>query len=295
MLEKPVFIVGLHRTGSTLVKNMLDLNSQLAMLPEELHLWDPYPWANVFIDKCKKMKLTENSEREKIFDMIFSKKFYGSFWKKIDEYPIDRKRVIRKLNEIGNTITCKDIINIIFLEYLTNENKRRIGVKYPLHIKKIDLLTEWYPDCKIVHLTRDCRAIYASKIKDEFSRSMKTRFHFFSVFLDIFTLVRVIVEYNWSKLIHIYHRNENNYYLLKYEELVSDPLNVLHKLCNFLDIPFESDMLYPSGKPSSYTHTVKTGFDKERACAWKGHIKWWEESIINIFASPSLRIFGYEV
>jgi len=295
MIERPVFIVGLHRTGSTLVKNMLDLNSQLAMLPEELHLWDPYPWADGFIDNCKKMNLTENSVRKKILDMLFSKNFYGSFWKKIDEYPIDRKRVIRKVNEIANNITCKDIINIIFLEYLKNENKKRIGVKYPLHIRKIDLLREWYPDCKIVHLTRDCRAIYVSKVKDEFSRSLKKHYPFFSVFLDVFTLVRVIVEYNWSKLIHICHRSDKNYYLLKYEELVGDPLHALHKLCDFLDIPFESDMLYPSGKPSSHTHTVKTGFDKERAYAWRKYIKWWEENIINIFASQSLRIFGYEV
>lgn len=31
-LDKPIFVVGLHRTGSTLFKNMLNLNSEVAML-----------------------------------------------------------------------------------------------------------------------------------------------------------------------------------------------------------------------------------------------------------------------
>ena len=65
----PVFIVGLHRTGSTLLKNMMDLNSEMCMMPEELHLWSPYPWRVDMTDICKEKNMDRN-EAKKFQDFV---------------------------------------------------------------------------------------------------------------------------------------------------------------------------------------------------------------------------------
>jgi len=294
MITKPVFIVGLNRTGSTLVKNMLDLNSEIAMVPEELHLWDPYPWANVVLNNCKKLDFQDKKNIVDFVEDLFSKKFYGSFWQNINNYDIDKNKILTDLQMTDeNRVNCKEIINLIFLNYLWKQKKKRIGVKYPIHISKISLLNQWYPDCKIIHLTRDPRAIYSSKSNDEFTKKLRNKYKKIEKIILIVTLIRTIFEYNWSRRIHIKHRKDENYMLLRYEDLISEPEKNIKKLCSFLEISFEQDMLFPSGKPSSHTNDRITGFDKNRIDVWKTKIHNWEIGLIDFFAKKSLDEFNY--
>lgn len=294
MNKKPVFIVGLNRTGSTLLRNMLDLNSSLAMIPEELHLWDPYPWANCVLSYCKNKDLSKKENRIIFLNLLFSKIFYGSFWEKIDSYNIDKQKIIDELEKIeDNELNYIDIINLLFNYYLEIRKKDRFGVKYPLHISRIDLLNKWYPDCKIIHLTRDLRAIYLSKKNDEFSTKIKEKYKRLNFFIDFFIFVREIAEYNWSRRIHIIYNKQDNYLLLNFEKLVTKPKETILDICKFLEIPFEEQMLCPKGKPSSFTKKISNRFDIDRINAWEKKIKPWERKLINIFASRSLREFGY--
>ena len=89
-IAQPIFIVSIYRTGSTLLRNILDSNPFIAMLPEEAHLWNPYPWRTDITQICKDLK--SQKDAEEFIEMLFSDKLYGPFWKKINRYPIDKKK-----------------------------------------------------------------------------------------------------------------------------------------------------------------------------------------------------------
>jgi hypothetical protein len=294
MLEKPIFIVGVHRTGSTLVKNMLDLNSEIAMLPEELHLWDPYPWAKVVLNYCKHLDFSNKKIIKSFVEELFSKTFYGSFWKNIDQYGLNKNKILSDLDTTTNKcVNCKEVLDALFNNFLENKEKKRLGIKYPIHISKISLLNTWYPDCKIIHLIRDPRAVYSSKSNDEFTKRMRMRYKRIEWLILLTTMIRVVFEYNWSRRVHTKYEKHENYILLKYEDLVSDPEEKIKDICEFLDVSFQENMLFPYGKPSSHSKDIVKGFDKSRINTWHKKIQKWEKNLVDLFANKSIKKFNY--
>jgi hypothetical protein len=85
----------------------------------------------------------------------------------------------------------------------------------------------------------------------------------------------------------------NNYYLSKFEALVSQPETSLRKLCAFLEIEFEAEMLDPPKVGSSYTQQDNSGFDKETLNRWQNYLKPWMKVWLRLWGSTYLREFGY--
>jgi len=301
---RPIFIVSIFRTGSTLLRNVLNANSFIAMIPEEVHIWNPYPWAFDVVALCKKYKISNEKDIEMLVDALFSEQIlYGAFWRKISRFRLKKEQVTEKAikiyKEFGE-ISCMDVVNLVFLEYLSNTDKIRIGGKNPVYGCNIELLNKLYPDSKIICLVRDPRAIYLSKTNDEFSRKVKTklRWKYLTVLFDFVTLVRIILEYTWLFRTCKRHRDDKNVnvILIRYEDIVTSPKDSIKKLCHFLDVPFEKNMLYVTGKPSSIDNkTIRKSIDPKSAYKWKKKIKPWQYLILTKILYKSIKWFGYPV
>ena len=83
------------------------------MIPEEPNLSNPYPWALNLLDHCKNLKLTDEQSKNDLIDFLFFKELYGSFWKKIDKYPISKQEVSKEIRD-SKIEKCIDIVKIIF-------------------------------------------------------------------------------------------------------------------------------------------------------------------------------------
>ncbi len=292
MKKPPVFIVGLHRTGSTLFKNMLNNNPEICMMPDELHLWSPYPWIVDLDDLCSKVRKIKNEELNNILNLFFSKKLSATFWKNIEEYKLDKDRILKNLRKM-NDVTCIDIATAIFEDYKEICGKEMWGAKYPVHIAGIKLLEKWYPKCKIIHLTRDPRGIYISKSNDEASRNRKKKYPYLAFFYDLFLIMFIGIEYSLSAHIHQKYKNKNNYLLVKYEDIMINPEGTMKEICKFLGVRYVPEMIYASGKPSSIDGKIKKGVDRKRAYRWKAVIKPWEKLLIDILTSKARKKLGY--
>ena len=248
--------------------------------------------AQIFFDFSFNLNFEKEEDKRKIIHILFSKKLIGGFWEQIENIDIEPEK-IQDLILKAKIDSNLDIIDCFFEYFLTKNNVERIGAKYPVFISDTNKLIRWHPDSKIVHLIRDPRAIYCSKRKDPFSKKIKEKYNFFSPLLDVITLLRLSFEYWLSYRIHKKYSAKEWYYLLRYEDVLRNPELELKNLCNFLEINFEKKMLYADGMPSSHTETIKKGFDKNRAYAWKYDIKKWEYKIINLLTAKSRKIFGY--
>lgn len=289
-LNKPIFIVGLHRTGSTLLKNMLNLNRNIAMATDEMDFSDP--WHRTFSDDFKEFDdLNNDWNVKKLVDFIYTGNIHGTFWKEYGSLDISQKEIFERVIKTDRSL--KNIITILLDEYRLKEKKVRVGVKYPLHFSRINILCDWYPDCKIIFLTRDPRAICASKVNDEETRRRKKKLRLLSPFIHYVTLLFFILEYNWSARVYQKYKNHSNFYKIRYEDLIINPDNYIKEICDFCEVGFYKNMLNAFGKPSSFTGKIKKGVNVSRVFRWEKRLHKFDKCLITFLTKKSMKILGY--
>ena len=291
-LLKPVFIIGLHRTGSTFLKNILNNNSKIAMATDEMDLSNP--WRTTFENQFARLKkMQKNDFPSRVVETIYNDDIQGTFWKDYRELNISKETVKQKFESSDGTL--KDLISILLDEYRKLENKQRAGVKYPLHFSRTHILKQWFPDARILFLYRDARAVCASKVNDEATRIRKKRAGPLSFLVHYGTWGVFIFEYIWSSYFFIKNREALNIHAVCYERLLLEPEKEIKQICDFCDIPFEKEMLTATGKPSSHTGKITSRLDRKRLSAWKNRINPFDIFLISLLTKKSMKKLGYEL
>jgi hypothetical protein len=215
-----VFILGRGRSGTTLMQTMLDANENVVLPIESrliVHLKQKYfnikVWTSDLLD-------------EFITDLYKDKKF-ARYWsvdpiilrKSIDRLPIDT---------LDFPLLCK----IVYLNYPSPFKKGKVillGDKNPIYSIFIKELVQVFPDAKFIHLVRDYRDNIASN-KKVFKRQsiaqLALGWRAYNIFIESFK-----------------KRLSNNFYTLKYEDLVSQPEVYVPQICKFLGLTFNPGML----------------------------------------------------
>ena len=279
MLRKPIFIIAIHRTGSTLLKNILNANSKVAMATDEMHIYVPFK--NSFGKQFKTFG-NLNTERnvDRLINFIYKGKINGTFWKEYIHLGIPPQKIKRSFMKTKRSLS--DLIAVMLYEYQLQQKKERAGVKFPLHFSRTKLLKKWFPDAKIILLHRDIRAVCASKLNDDATKRRKKRF---GIIVHYATLIAFVIDYIWQS--EFYLRNRNIFHLTDYDRLISKPKKNISDVCKYCEIEFENQMLNASGKPSSYTEILTNGFDKNRISNWKNSLNSFDRSLISILTKKS--------
>lgn len=292
-MKKPVFIIGLHRAGSTLLRNLLNANPELAIIPEEMHvLW---PWEkdlyDYYRDECKRNDGIEGRIKN-IVDSVYSEKIKGGFCREWGKLNIDKDKIIQDIRK--TEFSLKSIVEVFLRAYAQSEKKKRAGAKYIVHFSKAEKLFKWFPDCKIIHITRDPRAICSSKVYDEATCRRKKQYPYLKLFFHYGTIFYFIHEFNRSSQVYNIFRERDNYYLIRFEDLVSAPKKNLSKLCEFLELKFSEKMMHQKGKPSSYNRKMYCGFDVSRLFNWQKNMSKIDINIITLATKYGMKILGYK-
>ncbi len=288
-LDRPIFIVGLHRTGSTLFKNALDRNSSLAMASDEMQLEGP--WTRGFATRLARIREIDSADGlEQVMNLVWSAALPGSFWKDLRHSSLDRDAL--KIRIGGSDRSTRSVVAILLDAYRRERNRPRVGVKYPLHISRIQRLQLWFPDCKILHLTRDPRAILASKLRDEATRRRKARGFGIGAVVHHATMAVFLADYAWSGRVHRRMHGSPSYRLIRYEDLVARPREVLEGVCSFAGLEFQEEMLDTVGKPSSHSGDRPRGFDGSSVARWRTTLNRFDRHWITAWTTRSRRVLG---
>jgi hypothetical protein len=274
MLDRPVFIIALHRTGSTLLKNILNLNSELAMATDEMQLY--LPFLKSYAKQYATFSNLQNDDKLRgLVNFLFTQEIKGAFWKEYRKLGITQEDIFNSLKKTDRSL--KSVITVLLNQYRKLEQKKRVGVKYPLHFSKTSVLKDWYPDAKFILLNRDIRAICASKLNDEATQRRKIRFGFLIHYITLFIF---IVDY--VNLARYYSKNKLLFYKINYEDFIMRPDKELINLCTYCEIPYEEEMLDAIGKPSSHTGIVSKGVDEKRVSQWEHKLSKFDRKLIEL-------------
>ena len=297
MKPKYVFIVGLPRTGTKLLENVLrncpHINYESAGETHYVgHLITPG-------HKNQIKKIGDMSEDENVHNLVDY--FYTGtpnkgFWKHLkrdhsDKINVDRQKFLQEL--LASDRTEKGIYEVILRIHTTVTDKTILGDKTNSNLYHVAALVEWFPQAKIIHCLRDPRAILASQL----NKSKMPEFLPISPDHPLYKFEMVLyTTITWLYAIRLHRQYKKcypqNYHLIRFEDLVSEPGKSVRELCDFLDIEFDPKMLEPKQTGSSFARERIVGFDKQALSRWQNHLKPWMKIWMWALGKKYLREFG---
>jgi len=305
-MKSPIFIVGPHRAGSTLWHNLI------AMCPGVMRLTDPRflsDWRHKDF-RCFLRKfagdLSINRNVDNLVEVCFSKKdlpgLNSTFWRFKNIEAARDPELKRKIScQIKKSDRSLGAIARIFIEEITRfSGCERACVKFPVDIGHIPELLAWFPHCRIVHITRDPRAMAMSKTNDPSGTAISVlRYPRVAWLIRKLSSYLVIGQYRHAARVHRQFQHLINYRLVRYEDLLAEPEKTLRDLCKFIEVDFTEDMLHPEKgihehQPSSLTGKRQKGFDTSAAIRWQGAIPAFDKWMITILTKRSMRTLGYD-
>lgn len=200
----PVFIVGIPRSGTTLLSNMLNVLDGF-FFPDETHF---------FIQKSRYERHSNYFRKKVTFgEFYFSKR--RAYNKKLSI----QNDLINQFNQLSS---YKEKFEFILT--LKGSKNGVVCEKTPIHMDCIDEIKLIYPKARFILIIRDPRDVFNSLLKVEWNFMFPYRKR-----IELF-----------KKLISISHLE--NVSTIKYEDLISNPSQELIRLCDFLKITFDEKM-----------------------------------------------------
>ena len=265
MIKKPIIILGIGRSGSKLVQNILNKNNKVYICPE-MNFYSPYK-TNIF-------KVIQNIKKDKDYSINLIKKVFkikgktSSFIKTLDTESLEGK--ILKTNP-----DAKYFFSILVREKakIENPDATLIGAKFPFHFSFSSKFIKWYPNSKFIYLYRDPRAVLASELIMKSKISISSDFPISPINLinriqiNIYVFLQYFTYYRHLKALLNNDRWKNSK-LLKFEKLILNTDNTIHEMSEFCKIEYIAEMKEIAVYGSSF-HKKSKGFDKNTLNKWE--------------------------
>ncbi|MFC1529698.1 sulfotransferase [Gemmatimonadota bacterium] len=227
MTNCPIFIGGLQRSGTSLLRAIVGSHPQVALFQWDLPLWTQY------FDQYKHQDLGQTDNITKMIDDIFSDEKARDC-----HFDLEKDNVLRRISESNNTVTCGIIFQCILEEYAALAGRPRWGLKTPHNEFYADDIFAAYPNARMVQLIRDPRDVavsYQSYAGGAWKYSASEHISL------------------WQRSIELSRRHneryKEHYISVRYEDLVSDPETTVREVCATLALEFNSTMLETAGQP----------------------------------------------
>jgi len=280
-MAKPdhIFVVGLSRSGTSLMRNILNKAEEVAVGGESHFLKHWIGYQGFQREFARVADISTDAGAKQVVDYIYNLRSNSrrgrGFWGWLQEN-VDRELFLQRLLESDRN---EWILLDLLMEFYADGKPIR-GEKTPAHIHSAPVLLKQYPNAKIIHMFRDPRAIFVSTRGWQLTRAHVTLpyriLRHFPVFMtEIFVSFHVI--FTWLRVTQLHHqyqqRYPDNYYLCRFEDLVSNPEGALKKLCDFLEIEFTDNMLEISYQNSTVSsQQLSQGFDSSATSRWQKHM-----------------------
>jgi hypothetical protein len=273
--DRPVFVVGCPRSGTTILSLMIHAHPRLAIPPETRFLLKA--WRN----RQKFGDLSTRQDRRRLARACVRA---GS---RIRDLDLDQKQTRRAI--LAGPPTLGSAFGIVFQEFARAHGKARWGDKRPAYHQEVDVLLRLFPDAQIVHILRDGRSNVASLKR-----------------MPWWPYDSVGSMAAWAQAEYCARRDErrlptDTFHLLRYEELVSDPESVLRGLCDFLEEDFADSMLEPSEvahivpEHKTWHENTRGGVTAEQVESWRSGLEPWELGLMETVLRRPLLRHGYEI
>ncbi len=271
MEDRPIFIAGPDRSGTTLLYALLASHPNISMV-RRMNFWR---W---FYQRYGDLKNQENFER--LLNRLLD-------YKRIQRIQPDGERIRREFYQ-GEPSYAR--LFALFMRHKAERiGKSRWGEK-SLHTERYaDIVFENFPQAKIIHMTRDPRDRYAS---------VRKRFGGDNPRVAGATL-------RWLTSMQAAQKNlkkyPDRYLMVRFEDLASNPEDTARIICDFIGEEFTTEMLSMEGEVEYRNSGGNSSFEKiqpgtistQPIGRYRQVLTPFELKFIQGFTKPYMEAFGY--
>lgn len=264
---RPVFVVGMNGSGTTVLLDCLGRHPLLYAFPHETRL---IPWLMAKLpsygnlaDDANFRRLWDDVQRLPVFCLANGGEPLP--------LPEDWQQHERSLAAV---------LDVAYRFFARQQAKRRWCEKTPQHVQHLEALARLFPDAKFIHVVRDGRDCAAS-----FHRRWKRQ--------------PELTVFRWKKVVMAGHRQGSRlgperYLEVRYEDLTAEPEPWLRKICDFLDLAFAAPML-ESAQPyfQSDASGPRSGL-RRNSGKWQQYFQSVMLDRLEAIAGATLAQFGYQ-
>lgn len=292
MNDQPMpIVVGSPRSGTTLLRLMLDAHSELSIPPE-----------TGFLTLGPSLRGKGEKLRRNFYDAIVNYGHPGPSW---NDFEISKEDFWSALSEI-TPFSVAEGYRAFYRLYATRRGKPRWGDKTPVYCKHLDTIRQLLPEARFIHIIRDGR-----------DAALSLRRMWFSPGWEIETQASY-----WRECIVSARRagaGHADYLEIHYEDLVLNTRATLERVCEHINLTYEDAMLnyherahdrlrehkgrsLPDGTPfltqeQRFQQQQRATKPLDASCvfAWKQEMNTDERRRFQVVAGDVLAELGYEV
>jgi Sulfotransferase family len=293
----PIFVVGASRSGTNLLRALVNAHSQVWMSGETHYFDDLRP--RLPGEGRARLEGAGRERAERYFLALSHRPFGQEGDPSASRMDADELRGLA--DELGGTGDA-------YFEALCRLRARRHGrphwaEKTPRHVYRIDALLEAFPDAKVVCVVRDPRAVIASyrdwhgagkrrgvdehaELAADRRRSQRS----YNIVLQCLLWRGVVQASHDAALKH----GPDRVRIQRFEELAERPEEEVRALCGWLGLAFEPAMLEIPVVNSSYaTSGGPEGVSKEPVERWRKRLSDQEVGIVQSVCGRLMDELGY--
>ncbi|MDX6586517.1 MAG: hypothetical protein QOI31_990 [Solirubrobacterales bacterium] len=280
------FVVGANRSGTTLLRLMLDAHPELA-IPPETH----------FVPNLIELFSEGEPSRDRALAVITSRPEFADFGLAED--------TLAEATAAADN-SARGVLLAFYGLYAAGQGKSRCGDKTPGYSTSMRDIEGVLPEARFVHIIRDGRDVALSVM----SRGLRER------------TVEELAK-RWKRRIKRTRKQGAkvaHYTEVRYEDLITDTEPALRRVCEFLDLPFDPAMLsyheraaermgemsgeleaaegrqgLPAGHRSEMHAATSEPPQRERVEKWKREMNAEDAWAFKEIAGELLAELGYEV
>jgi len=267
MLSHPVFIVGMPRSGTTLLSTMLDAHPAICIAPE-----------THFFTKCTvAMKDASTEAREQAIRLLQEEAGVRDMAITKDEWHTIRSAA-------GDAPV--DVLCALLKAYAARSGADIWGEKTPDHLIHVPDLMGAFPDARVLAITRDPRDVYLSQQPMPWNRD-------------------TIVETAWTwrryaVRVQSYRSSYGDrFHDLRYEDLLRHPERELRCICSFLAVEFNPAMLSFHERADAalsaepWKQKARRPVDPSNTEKWRGTLAPAQRWVLQAICRDAMHAFGY--
>jgi hypothetical protein len=276
-VDRPLFVVGYPRSGTTMLRLMLHSHPRIAIPYETTFLLAAYK------ERRRFGTLTDPANQRKLADFIVNRP-EGKFGLLGLERSAVRERILAAPPTLGSALAA------VYSAYAEQHGKPRWGDKRPSYVRWLDVLLRLFPNAQFINIVRDGRDCIASLLDMPWYTK------------DIYYWVA-----EWTAAVDTAARAQarmpaGSFCQLRYEDLVASPEPELRRLCDFLGETYHPSMSEPNRlateivPPSKTWHgRTRSPITTERIGTWAGRLETWQVEVCEAAMGDRLRSLGYEL
>jgi hypothetical protein len=293
-LTAPVFLLGAHKSGSSLLRSLLDGHPGLCVLPAEIHY---FQLAGYWVDYRLRRAAPRTLDRDELIRSLTG--FVALENRNEDRYADSVLTGRLDLDVFRKSIGQADLSGPAaafagfaraFAEALGTPLSAgaRLVEKSVENAENAVALRHMFPDCRFVHIVRNP---YAGLVAVRRARTSRGRF---PALADTALSFRNSYYFLFRNLEVL-----DRYHVLRYEDLLTETEARMREVATFLDLPFRDSLLEPTlmGEPwggNSSSDKKFLGVSRDPLTRWKDHVTDIEIRVVNRLLGPVLERFGYE-